>query len=390
MYQIGFVKHIVLLLVTLIIMSVFCPNAFCIPKVRTKAKQAIVMDYNTGRILFEKNKDDKVSPSSMMKMIIAYIVFSELENGRIKMSDTCLVSKKAWGMPGSRMFLSAGSKVSFEDLLNGLITQSGNDAAVTIAECISGDESSFVSQMNAVAKLLGLESTRYVNATGLHNPKQYMSMYDIAKLSSALLADFPQYYSLFGKKTFKYANINQQNRNTLLGEFGVDGIKTGYTDSGGYGISVSARDANRRVIVVVNGLSSALGRIREAKKLVNFGLMNFKNTVIYPPNAPLAKAKVWYGEKYEVDLVAHKSIELTTSVAGGSTQDVEVAIEYTSPLVAPLSKDAPVGCLIINSDDESIQNSVAIYPAQDVERGSVLKKVVQNLSAIFSKYISYS
>ncbi|MBN9543690.1 MAG: D-alanyl-D-alanine carboxypeptidase, partial [Alphaproteobacteria bacterium] len=233
---------------------IFSFNAFAL---ETKAPHAILVDYDTDTVIFEKEADVPTVPSSMSKLMTVYVIFDKLKKGELKLNERFLVSENAWRKQGSKMFLHVGSSVTLEDLIKGIIIQSGNDACITAAEGIAGTEEEFVNILNEKAKELGLTNSHFVNSTGWPDDNHKMSMRDLSILSKHLINDFPEYYSYFAEREFVYNNIKQQNRNLSLNRFnGVDGLKTGHTDAGGYGIAMSAQQKNRRLIVVVNGLSS--------------------------------------------------------------------------------------------------------------------------------------
>ncbi|MBY0407422.1 MAG: D-alanyl-D-alanine carboxypeptidase, partial [Rickettsiales bacterium] len=224
--------------------------------IETTAKQAFMMDATTGAVLLNKEGDAQMHPSSMSKLMTIYLLFSRLKEGRLKMDSKLLVSEKAWRTQGSKTFVAIGSEIAVEDLIHGIIIQSGNDACVVVAEGISGSEEAFAKEMNETAAKLGMTQSHFVNATGLPDPTHLMSARDLAILAKHLITDFPEYYPFFAIKEFTYHNITQHNRNRLLGVVGVDGLKTGHTEDGGYGITLSAKQGERRLMLVINGMST--------------------------------------------------------------------------------------------------------------------------------------
>ena len=251
----------------------------------TKATEAIVYDYNSQEILFEKNADIKTYPASMTKILTTYIVFDRIKNTNLSLSDKCSVSPKAYRMGGSRMFLEVSSKVTINDLLKGIIVQSGNDASVTIAECLSGTEEDFALIMNEYAKKIGMKNTNFSNSSGWPDKKHYSTVKDLLLLSNKLILDFPKYYQYFKEKKFKYNNINQPNRNKLLVHVeGTDGLKTGYTKDSGYGIASSVIRDERRISVVINGSKTSRERLNESEKLLEEISTNY-----IPPEKPIFK-----------------------------------------------------------------------------------------------------
>ena len=356
----------------------------------TSAKQAIIMDFETGDVLFEKNSRIKTTPSSMSKLLTTYIAFQNLKDGNITLDDKVLVSENAWRKEGSRMFLPLHSEVSIEDLLHGIITLSGNDASIAMAEKIAGSEEEFVLQMNAIAEKIGLEDSEFKNATGWPDIGHVMSVHDIAKLSRCLIRDFPEYYHFFSKKEFSFNNINQQNRNTLLGKMGIDGLKTGYTESGGNGIVISAKQQSSqdRLIVVVNGLPTPKERAQEAENLMRFGIANFKHWKLFNAGDIVYKAKVWYGAEKEVDFIIGEDIKFVLEKKY-KKNDLRVTINYTNPLIAPIQSGQEIGFLsvhLLNNNAPQDENNVIvkapIFIAKDIRNSSFFGKFIENVRFI--------
>jgi len=253
-----------------------------------KARQYILMDFQTGTVLEAKNADDRMTPSSMAKLMTSYVVFDALKTGKLSLDDQLTVSRKAWqeggaASGGSTMFLDPGSKVKVEDLVRGMIIQSGNDACIVLAEGLAGSEEAFAAMMNDKAKQLGLTNTHFVNSTGLPDPDQYMSARDLAVLAKRIVTDHPEYYSLYSETSFTYNNITQGNRNPLLYRVGsgADGLKTGHTESAGFGLTASAVRNGRRLILVANGLSTMKDRDEESSKLLDYGFREFGNRALF-------------------------------------------------------------------------------------------------------------
>ncbi|MFN8911766.1 MAG: D-alanyl-D-alanine carboxypeptidase family protein, partial [Alphaproteobacteria bacterium] len=261
----------------------------------TKAPYAVLVDVKTDAVLYTKNADIQVPPSSMSKLMSVYLAFNALSQNTISMDDIFTVTEEAWKVGGSTMFLEPNDKVSVKDLLRGTIIHSGNDSCFTLATGLAGTEQRFVDQMNNMAKKIGLRNSHFTNATGMPDERHYMSINDIAILSKKLISDFPDLYHMFSEKEFSYHNITQPNRNYLVGEHGIDGLKTGHTERVGYGIAVSAQQGDRRLIAVVNGLSSESERLDEAKKLILHGFDSFENYHIASANKPIANIDVWHG-----------------------------------------------------------------------------------------------
>ena len=254
----------------------------------TAAKAAIILDSRTGVVLFEKNADERMPPASMSKLMTAYMIFDQLKGGRLKLDDEVLVSERAWKMGGSQMFVKVGDRVKVEDLIRGIIIQSGNDACVTMAEAIAGSEEEFARQMTEKAKEIGLTNSTFANATGLDAPDHLMTVRDLAMLARRIITDFPEYFKYYSEREFEYGGIRQPNRNPLLqaGVPGVDGMKTGFTDGSGYGLVATAKRDDRRVITVMAGLQSAGQRRTEGERLLEYGFREFQEYRLFSAGRP--------------------------------------------------------------------------------------------------------
>lgn len=320
--------------------------AFAQVKQSTKAKQAILIEDKTGTVLLEKQADDKMPTSSMSKVMTIYMILQAIEEGRLSLSDSFLVSKKAWQKGGSKMFVEVGKKVKLEDLIRGVVVQSGNDAAIVLAEGMSGTEDVFAESMTTQAHAMGMENSQFKNASGWPDPEHYSTARDLAVLAKHLIHDFPQHYHYFAEKKFKYGDIEQMNRNPLLfRNMGVDGIKTGHTEVGGYGLMSSAERNGRRLILVVNGLDSEQARADESARLLDWAFRSFKNEVILKKGETVDKAPVWLGVQDEVNLVVEEDISLTVPVAARDRQAIQFTAVYEGPLPAPIEKGEKVGVL---------------------------------------------
>ena len=328
--------------------------------IKTPARYVVIYDHETDKILFEKNGDAIMKPASMAKVMTAYIVFDRIKEKKIQMSDKFLVSDKAWRMGGSRSFLELNSNVSVSDLLLGLIVQSGNDAAVVIAEGISGDEEAFAREMNRYSKLLGMKDTYFTNSTGWPHPDLKTTSKDLIILTKNLIRNFPKLYYLFKEKTFKFNNINQSNRNPLLYSInGADGLKTGHTNESGYGLIGSVNRNNRRVTIVINGINSKKKRNFESKRLFN---IVFRETVLlslFEKNQSLAEANVWLGNEIKVNLIAEKKFKkIITPLEYNKTK---IKIKWNDPIPAPIQKGDRVGKIFISvpGKDPIIENLIS-------------------------------
>jgi D-alanyl-D-alanine carboxypeptidase (penicillin-binding protein 5/6) len=320
------------------------------PTIDTSAKQAIMVDFTTGAVMYEKNADERMAPSSMSKMMTLYILFDYLKAGRVKPDDALPVSERAWRMGGSKMFVPLGGRVKVEELIQGIAVQSGNDACVVIAEGLAGSESAFAELMNKKAAELGLKGSHFVDASGWPDPEQYMTARDLSILGRHLITDFPQYYHYFSEIDYAYNGIKQGNRNPLLYKtMSVDGIKTGHTDSGGYGLTVSAVRDGRRLILVLNGMNSVNERARESESLLEWGYREWGNYTLFKPGDKVSDADVWLGTEPTVPLLADQAIVLT--IPRGQRDQLKVVVSYTGPVPAPIKKGDKIGELQASTPD---------------------------------------
>lgn len=313
-----------------------------------QAAAYIVEDAQSGQVLAANGADNQVEPASLTKLMTAYLVFKALEEGRIQMEQTFTVSEQGWRSEGSRMFLDPKKPASVEELLKGLIVQSGNDAAVTLAEAVAGSEAAFVSMMNAEAARLGMKQTNFTNSTGLPGEQNHTSVGDLVILAKAIIRDYPQYYPLYSEKSFRYNNIDQPNRNLLLyRDPSVDGLKTGHTSSAGYNLVASSKRNGRRVISVVVGTESPEARAAESSKLLNWALQSFETPKLYNANEAIAEVKVYKGKSSLVRVGFLEDAYLT--LPAGSVKDLQPVLETVQPVVAPIHKGRALGTLKLMS-----------------------------------------
>ena len=336
--------------------------------ITTPAKQVIIYDHEVDQVLFQKNADELMKPASMAKVMTAYIVFDRIKDKSLNMTDTFLVSDKAWRMGGSRSFLELNSNVSIKDLLMGLIVQSGNDAAVVLAEGISGDEEAFAREMNRYAKLIGMKNTYFTNSTGWPHPDLQTTSRDLVILTKKIIEDFPNLYALFKEKVFKYNNIKQSNRNPLLYTMnGADGLKTGHTNESGYGLIGSIKRNDRRITVVINGLKSKKNRTFESKRLFNIVYRETSLLSLFNEQKTLAKANVWLGKKSQINIVAQKPLNKIVSPL--QLNKTKIRLEWMDPLSAPILKGDVVGKIYITiPGNDVIQEN--LISSQDVDKMS--------------------
>ena len=339
------------------------PNANAI---ETQAKQAYLIDVATGSVLLEKNADQPVPPASMSKLMTIYMVFELLKDGGLSLEDKFLVSKKAWRKGGSKMFVKVNSQVRVDDLLRGIIVQSGNDACIVFAEGLAGSEEAFANQMTKRALELGLKNSTFKNATGWPHPGHVMSVRDIAHLSVRIIQDFPDYYTMFSEKNFTYNKINQGNRNPLLyRDSGADGLKTGYTEASGYGLAASALRGERRVVLVVNGLPSIRVRSADSLRLIDWAFRAFENYTLFENGATVDQVDVWLGAVATVPVVIERDIMIT--LQRRFRRNMTAKIVFTGPIPAPINKGAPIARLVVTAPEFQTL-SIPLHAGTDVKQ----------------------
>ncbi|MCT6813932.1 MULTISPECIES: D-alanyl-D-alanine carboxypeptidase family protein [Acetobacteraceae] len=302
----------------------------------TSARWAYILDSTTGTVLLSRNAEERMPPSSLTKMMTAYVVFAFLASGRIRLEQEFPVSSRAWKMEGSRMFVPLGSSVSVENLIRGMLIQSGNDACVVLAEGIAGSEERFVALMNEAAQRIGLRNSHFMNVTGLPDASHYMCAQDVAMLAQHLIRDFPRYYGFFGEKEFTFNHIRQGNRNVLVDKGLADGLKTGHTDAGGFGLCASSERNGNRVIVVINGTASTNERAHEGERLMSWAFSSFETVqLLHKGQVVEPAAAVWNGEHRTVGLAVAEDVSLTIPV--GWSSKVQISVDYPSPIPAPVA-----------------------------------------------------
>lgn len=357
-----------------IVPVIFTLHSHAVPKVIPKApeiaaKSYILVDHNSSKIIAQKNANVPMAPASITKVMTAYVIFSELEEGNIKLDDMVTVSKKAWKTPGSRMFIKVNSKVSVKELLQGMIIQSGNDASVALAEHIAGSEDTFAALMNQHALELGMSQTNFLNSTGLPDADHKTTARDLAILANALIKRFPKYYKWYSTKEYTYNNIKQPNRNSLLWrDESVDGMKTGYTEEAGYCLLSSAKRNKMRLVSVVLGTKSMNARAQESQKLLNFGFRFYESHVIYPASKPLKNIRIYKGAREKLAVGVAKDIAVT--IPRGQYKNLKPSINIRTPLEAPVTKGTPLGKVEIKLDGKLLASSPLIA-LQTIDEGSL-------------------
>ncbi len=317
-------------------------------EIETVAKQAYIIDLTTHTVLLEKSADERMPPASMSKLMTVYLLFERLKKGALKMEDTFAVSENAWRKGGSKMFVKIGDRISIHDLLRGIIVQSGNDACIVVAEGIAGTEDAFADQMTRRGKELGLTNSTFRNSTGWPDPDHRMTAHDLAILSQRLIEDFPEYYPIFKEIDFTYNGIKQGNRNPLLYQnLGADGLKTGHTENAGYGLTASAVRDGRRIVMVLNGMTSMKERSQESARLIDWAFRTFDAYTFFKKGEEITKADVWLGVEKEVPLLIPQELRLTLSRAARAGFAAKVKMK--NPVAAPIAKGAQLGTLIVTA-----------------------------------------
>jgi D-alanyl-D-alanine carboxypeptidase (penicillin-binding protein 5/6) len=343
----------------------------------SRAREALLIDATTGAVLLEKEADRPMPPASMSKIMTVYLVFEALKDGRLSLDDKLMVSEKAWRMGGSKMFVEVGKQVRVEDLLRGVVVQSGNDACIVLAEGLAGSEEAFAELMNRKAVELGMHDSRFANSTGWPHPEQRMSPRDLATLALRTITDFPDYYHYYSETNFTFTKIKQGNRNPLLYKnLGADGLKTGHTDEAGYSLTGSAVQGGRRLIVVVSGLKSMKERGNEAQSLMNWGFREFDNHTLFTAGETVEEAPVWQGVAKTVPLVLAE--DLTVTLPRKSRKKMTVSVRHDGPIPTPIEEGQDVATLVVAAPGaETVE--VPLRAGVSVERLGLLGRFFSNV-----------
>ena len=350
------------------------------------AKSYLLIDAGSGKVLAEKNSDETLPPASLTKIMTSFVAATELAAGRVQPTDLVEVSVKAWKMGGSKMFIREGTEVPFEDLIKGVIIQSGNDASVAIAEHVAGDEAAFADMMNQLAKDIGMSQSNFANASGLPNEDHYTTARDLATLTRILIERFPEHYELYSQKSFRFNDIDQPNRNRLLWrDKTVDGVKTGHTNAAGYCLVSSALRNGQRLISVVMGTASDEARMKESQKLLSYGFRNFETRRIYEANVLLKNAELWYGEASTVELGIQEDLYVT--IPRGAYDMVPAEMNLPELIEAPLTKGQAIGELRLTLDGEVISRAPLVTLAEAPEAG-FFNRMWQRVVLFFQDLIS--
>jgi D-alanyl-D-alanine carboxypeptidase (penicillin-binding protein 5/6) len=345
------------------------------------ATSFLVIDSETGHELAALEPDNPVAPASLTKMMTAYVVFSALAQEQIRLEDEVTISEKAWRTPGSRMFIEVGKRVSVEDLLLGMIVQSGNDASVALAEHVAGSESVFAEVMNQSAQSIGMVSSHFVNATGLPGEDHYSTARDLATLARAIISEFPDYYRWYSVKEFKFNNIKQPNRNNLLWrDPSVDGMKTGHTDAAGYCLVASAEREGMRVISVVLGTSSAKARVDGSQALINYGFRFFETRLLYEAGAEITRTRIWKAAREQTALGLLEDLYVT--IPRGAYDSLESMLNVPAIVLAPVAQGQPVAEIKINLNGTNLA-SRPLRALEDNPEGSFWQRTRDGISLMF-------
>lgn len=349
--------------------------------VSTNAKHVYIVDFQTKSVIYDKMGEEQLFPASMSKLMTAYMLFDALKRGDVKLTDTFHVSQKAWSIQGSKMFVDIDSDVKVEDLIRGMVIQSGNDACVVIAEGLAGSEEAFAERMNAKAKEIGLTGSHFTNSTGWPDPNHYMTAKDLATLATRIITDFPEYYHFYSEKEFTWHGIKQGNRNPLLyrAGSGVDGLKTGHTEEAGFGLTASAIRDGRRIVMVVHGLTGMQERADETGQLLDWAYRETGNFTVAAKGAVLAEAPVEYGETKTVPLTISQDLLLTLPRA--DRQKVTARAVVPTPIMAPVAAGQEVGKLIVSAPNMP-DFSYTLIAAQDVPEVGMGGRIAINLQRL--------
>ncbi len=345
------------------------------------ATSYFLVDFDSGRVLAEKDPDKHIEPASITKLMTAYLVDKAIADGDITLDEMVTISEKAWRMKGSKMFVEVGKQVAVEELLKGLIIQSGNDASVALAEHIAGSESAFAGYMNHQAQLLGMDNTNFVNATGWPHENHYSSARDIARLTQAVIREFPESYRHYKEREYTFNKIRQFNRNRLLWrDETVDGVKTGHTESAGFCLVASAERDDMRLISVVLGADSDKARTQSSQSLLNYGFRFYETHKLYRADEALKTARIWYGEQEQVSLGVGKDIYIT--IPRGRYRDLDASMEIDREISAPIARGQQLGQVNIKLDDE-LMLSEDIVAMQNVAEGSLFVRAMDSVKLMF-------
>ncbi len=341
------IKHVLLVVAAIV---GFAPTAFTAAAFETTAKQVIIVDYDTGTELYAKGADELMEPASMTKMMTVYLLFEQLKNGNMSLEDSLPVSKKAWKKPGSKMFIEVGKRIKVEDLIRGIVVQSGNDASIAVAEGLAGSEAAFAELMTKKARELGMANTTFRNASGWPDSQHLTTARDLATLAVATIRHFPDYFHYYAETSFTYNGIKQGNRNPLLYKnIGADGLKTGHTERSGYGVAASVKRGKRRMVLVAHGMKSIRERSRETERLIDWSYREFNSYPLLAAAQTVTNARVWLGSAETVPLQISR--DLVVVMKRSARRKLKVIARLDEPVPAPIKKGMEIGRLVVTAPD---------------------------------------
>lgn len=368
----------------LVLLMLIWPTAWAEPippPPQVPVRGYVVMDYASGNLLANLKGEERMEPASITKLMTGYVIYKAIKSGKIHLDDKVTISEKAWKTSGSKMFVKVGTQVAVEDLLMGMVVQSGNDATVALAEHVAGSEETFTKLMNQEAERLGLKNSHFVNASGLPDPNHYMSAYDIALLARALIRDFPEHYPRYSVRSFKYNNIEQPNRNRLIfTDSSVDGVKTGHTESAGYCLVSSAKRNDTRLIGVVLGAVKERDRFQASQALLNYGFSFFESRKLYDANTPIVTTRIWKGTESELPLGVDYPLYVT--VPRGQAPQVSTTTTVQPKILAPAQKHQPFGEVVVKLGDQEVSKT-PLVALQDVPASGWFGRLIDSIMMFF-------
>ncbi|MFT6076933.1 MAG: D-alanyl-D-alanine carboxypeptidase (penicillin-binding protein 5/6) [Rickettsiales bacterium] len=352
-----------------------------------KSEHLFLMDQDTKQVLLEKNADKRIAPSSMTKLMTAYVVFDQLKQGKLELDHQCLIGKDAWKKRGSRMFLNYGDVVDIDKLLTGLLVSSGNDAAVALAQATSGTIDKFSDLMNEYARKIGLKNSHFKNPHGLNQNGHYMTLRDLSVLSSAITNDFPEYSHYFVTPEFTYQNITQKNRNPLIksGYTGATGMKTGHTNAGGYGMVGTAIRGSRKLVAITNNANSARQRGEITTELLDYGFNDHKKIVVFGKDESISSAKIWLGNKIKVDLVAKNDVKINVTEEK-YIEYFTIEIKYQEPIYAPIYKGQKIATMILRGGNNKIIET-PLFAKENIDKANYFARIHQIFKYQFYQFL---
>lgn len=385
--QIRLLNNLVNLIAVALLIVFHSSPSIAAPRV-PEIKYVLLIDQDSGEVLLEKNADARIVPSSMTKLMTAYVVFEQLKAGKISLDNQCVIGKDAWKKNGSKMLLGFGDVVAIRDLITGLVIASGNDAAVALAEAISGNIDNFAMLMNETAVKIGMQNSNFKNPHGLHEEGHYTTLRDLAILTTRIAKDFPEYFHYFSTPYFTYQKVKQFNHNPLIKNNypGATGMKTGYTAKGGYGMVGTATRKGRTLIAITNGLKSSRHREIVITALLDYGFNNFQKINLFTKGQIVAKAPTWLGNERNVDLVTNRDVSFTVP-ASVKPEDIVVKINYKSPIYVPIAEDQKIADLKVFVLEKEVAN-VDLFAGEDVDKLGYVDRIHQVTKYKFRQFLN--